>query len=408
MDTMLLRYNSRRVSVPLFITALSVGFLMFLLSAKATEILAYSVPIAPSIVVSEDDTIQKILQSEFDIRIADKYAGAQITDLGKGVKRIKFTKYFNSRPVKLNIIETDFSVNPRLMIKPSLAGQTLNNKAKIKSFNEQENAIVSVNGGFFKPQTGVPLGLLMVNGRVYTGDINNRVALGIFDDGFKMAQAKVDIKLSSKKHIIKVDNINQPRTLSTHVLVYDNLWGTNSPPAPKLGVVFSVHNGKITKVSTSSIPIPEKGFVISAPMSKVREIIKDKNLKLDIKITPDWHGVKHIISGGPYLVKDGDVYVDVSAQKLHSITGRNPRTAIGYTKEGNIIIITVDGRENASVGLTLNELAWFMKKLGCENAMNLDGGGSTVMYAKGQVLNSPVVSGGIAVSNAVVVVEDEV
>lgn len=79
----------------------------------------------------------------------------------------------------------------------------------------------------------------------------------------------------------------------------------------------------------------------------------------------------------------------MTAQKLASIGGRNPRTAIGYTKDNSLIMLTADGREGASIGLTLIELANLMKELGCVNAMNLDGGGSTVMYVKGKLLTNP-------------------
>ena len=409
MDTICLRSNERVLPPVWILAGMLACCLMLFVSVRATEVIAYSVPQVPEITSSDTEKLlEEFALTEFDWKIRNKYPGGQITDLGKGVKRIKVVRYFNSRPVKLNIIETDFTLNKNLVLKPAIAGKTLSNKAKIKKFSERENALVSVNGGFFKPQTGVPLGLLMIDGRVYTGDIYNRVAMGIFDDGFKMAQTKVDIKLASNKRVLNVDNINQPRTLASHVLVYDSLWGEISPPAPKGGFVFSVSKGKLVNVSNGAIAIPKDGFVISGPSSKVLEIIKDKRFKLSVNTTPDWKKVKHIISGGPYLIRNGQIYIDVSAQKLHSITGRNPRTAIGYTKEGNIIIVTADGREKASVGLTLNELAWYMKQLGCVDAMNLDGGGSTVMYGAGQVLNSPVISGGIAVSNAVLLVEDDV
>jgi len=62
-------------------------------------------------------------------------------------------------------------------------------------------------------------------------------------------------------------------------------------------------------------------------------------------------------------------------------------------------MLTADGREGASVGLTLSELAQIMKNLGCINAMNLDGGGSTVMFVNGKVVNKPAVSGGIPLSH---------
>ncbi len=92
----------------------------------------------------------------------------------------------------------------------------------------------------------------------------------------------------------------------------------------------------------------------------------------------------------------------MTAQKLGAVGGKNPRTAIGYTKDNNMIMVTVDGREGSSVGMTLMQLAGFMKSLECVNAMNLDGGGSTVMYVNGKIVNKPQVHGGISLSNALV------
>ena len=114
---------------------------------------------------------------------------------------------------------------------------------------------------------------------------------------------------------------------------------------------------------------------------------------------------EHIIGGGPYLVKNGNMYVDIKEEKFGAINGRNPRTAIGYTKNNELIIVTVDGREEASAGMTLWETSRLMKDLGCEYAMNLDGGGSSVIYVKGKIENSPAQKNGIALSNAIVISE---
>ena len=92
----------------------------------------------------------------------------------------------------------------------------------------------------------------------------------------------------------------------------------------------------------------------------------------------------------------------MTAQKLGAVGGKNPRTAIGYTADNDMIMVAVDGREGSSVGMTLMQLAGFMKSLDCVNAMNLDGGGSTVMYVDGRVVNNPQVRGGITLSNALV------
>ena len=66
-------------------------------------------------------------------------------------------------------------------------------------------------------------------------------------------------------------------------------------------------------------------------------------------------------------------------------------------------MLTADGREGASIGLTLMELAGLMKEFGCVNAMNLDGGGSTVMYVGGSVVNKPAVQGGIPLSHTLTI-----
>ena len=67
-----------------------------------------------------------------------------------------------------------------------------------------------------------------------------------------------------------------------------------------------------------------------------------------------------------------------------------------------MILVAVDGREGSSVGMTLMQLANFMKSIDCIGAINLDGGGSTVMYVNGKVVNNPQQAGGIPLSNAVV------
>ena len=201
---------------------------------------------------------------------------------------------------------------------------------------------------------------------------------------------------------IAVNNINQPRMLSTHILVYTPEWGKYSPAAPKYGVGLQVIDNKITKASANAVEIPQNGYVISGPKSILYALLDKKDVELSIKTNPDWDGVKHIISGGPYLVKNGEVFVDMTAQRLQAIGGRNPRSAIGYTKENNFIFVAVDGREGSSIGMTLMELANFMQSIGCVGAINLDGGGSTVMYVNGRVVNKPQQTGGIPLSNAII------
>lgn len=336
----------------------------------------------------------------FNQDIRRKYKNGVISDVDAGVKHIKLTKYYQGQPIRINIIEVNSDINPDLKLTPTLASDTLARKSTITNIAKKNNSIVAINGTFFKPATGVPLGTLMINKKMYTGPIYNRVAMGMFDDGYDMARIQLNSNLISKNNIIKVDNINQPRTLSTHLIVYTKEWGKTAPISPKYGKQISVSDGKIIETSTSALAIPEDGFVAVGPAQQLDKLSDDKNIKFETSTIPNWYNVNHIISGGPYLVKNGEVYVDMTEQKLGAIGGRNPRTAIGYTADNNLIIVTVDGRESSSIGMTLFELANLMKSAGCKNAMNLDGGGSTVLYVNGKIANHPQVQGGIALSNA--------
>lgn len=353
-------------------------------------------------IITEEESV-----SEFNAYISRKYANCKIYDVGKGIKHIKLVRYYQGRPVRLNVIEADLNVNPKLRVEPVLASTTLSRKASITAMAKRNNSLVAVNGAFFLPQTGCPLGTMMVDKKLYTGPVFNRVAMGIFDNGFAMDRVKLNATIKSGWNTIKLDNINQPRMSIAYTIAYTPDWGQLSPTTPKNGVQIVVSNNNITSITKSRVQIPKDGYVIVGPASVLGSLKVKEKISLDIKTLPDWENVNHIISGGPYLVKDGKVYVDIQDQKLLAIGGRNPRTAIGYTKDNHFIIVTADGREGSSICLTLKELAYYMQKIGCVNAMNLDGGGSTVMYVKGYITNKPPVKGGIALSNALTIAMDE-
>ena len=347
----------------------------------------------------------EIRSKEFDAKIKNKYPKAIIVDVDSGIKHIKLTNYYDGRPVKINVVEIDNKLAKKYELVPALASNTLNNREQIGEIARENNSIIALNGTFFKPQTGVPLGTLMINEKIYTGPIYDRVAMGIFEDGYDVARVKLDAKITSKNNTVRVDNINQPRMLATYVLVYTSDWGVSSPPTPKYGLQLAVEKDRIIKKSAAPLDIPHNGYVIAGPASLLSKFEVGENVNFDILTNPEWQGVKHIISGGPYLVKDGEVFVDMTAEKLGAIGGKNPRSAIGFTPENNLILVAVDGREGHSVGMTLMQLARFMKSIGCVQAINLDGGGSTVMYVNGEIVNSPQQKGGIPISNAILLKE---
>ena len=409
MDTTFARPNVEK----LLLLGVNLALLCGLISAQSVFVLADNVKIVNGIAVSPlvnntrlDASADKIIReenklAEFNQQISRKYRYGTIYTVEDGLKHIRMTKYYKGRPVRLNIIEADFNINPELKIAPVMASDKLQRKASISSMARKSNSLAAVNGAFFKPQTGCPLGTLMIDGKIYTGPIHNRVSMGFFEDGYAMERIQFNAYLKKGFDKIQVDNMNQPRMLSTAVIAYTPDWGAYSTITPKYGTQIVVADNEVTAITVSRATIPENGYVLVGPKSKLGGLKVGDRVNLNVSTSPDWDNVKHIISGGPYLVKDGEIFVDMTAQKLGCIGGRNPRTAIGYTKDNHIILITADGREGSSIGLTLNELAHLMQSLGCVNAMNLDGGGSTVMYVKGNIVNKPPIKGGIALSNAI-------
>jgi exopolysaccharide biosynthesis protein len=105
-----------------------------------------------------------------------------------------------------------------------------------------------------------------------------------------------------------------------------------------------------------------------------------------------------VVGGGPQLLRTGRVAVAAQAEGFHPlrsffdtfVKGRQPRTLAGVTEEGRLLLVTVDGRRPGwSVGMTLPEAARLMRSLGARDALNLDGGGSTTMVVRGEVVNRP-------------------
>lgn len=106
------------------------------------------------------------------------------------------------------------------------------------------------------------------------------------------------------------------------------------------------------------------------------------------------------------MVRDGELSLNGEEELFRSdvLQGRAPRTAIGVTASGELLLVTVNGRQpNISVGMSLAELGRLLIELGAVQAMNLDGGGSTTMVIRDLVLNLPSNGQERPVSNAILI-----
>ena len=146
---------------------------------------------------------------------------------------------------------------------------------------------------------------------------------------------------------------------------------------------YVIRNGKLyrdTSGNRDALVIQKNGEFkfVSESETSASELLQD--------------GALQVFSFGPVLLNNGEISVGEN-DEVGMAMASNPRTAIGYLGNNHYVFVVSDGRTSESAGLSLYELASFMKELGVKDAYNLDGGGSSTMIFKGEIINSPTTSG---------------
>ncbi|SFE49334.1 Exopolysaccharide biosynthesis protein [Peptostreptococcaceae bacterium pGA-8] len=148
---------------------------------------------------------------------------------------------------------------------------------------------------------------------------------------------------------------------------------------------YVIRNGQLLRSEMSSSE--QEDLVIYEDGNM--EIIKEGDITAEELLEK---GAVNVFSFGPGLIENGEIIVD-SSDEVGKAMASNPRTAIGRISDNHYVLVVSDGRTSESEGLSLSELAQFMKGLGVTTAYNLDGGGSSTMYFNGNVVNNPTTNG---------------
>jgi hypothetical protein len=153
----------------------------------------------------------------------------------------------------------------------------------------------------------------------------------------------------------------------------------------RAGRIYQARVRRINHLGNS--PIEPHTVVLSLSSDLTNQVPPLKpgdTVQLSTESIPDLSGVEVAIGGGPTLVQDSQIMSWKGWVHLPQ-----PRTALGWNKK-YIYLVEVDGRQlDLSLGMTFTQLAKYLHDLGCEQAMNLDGGGSATLWAFGEVKNSP-------------------
>jgi exopolysaccharide biosynthesis protein len=309
---------------------------------------------------------------------------------------IRYSSVHTTEPQSIHWIEVD--PGGVELVAVVARGQVLG-KETPSSMARRHDADAAVNGGFFVvrgPFAGEFDGLFAWEGRIISEPVHRRSSFAFCPDG----RVWIDqFDLATVAHLgrtsVDVDGINRHRSREEAVLFTSEFGPTTINEGPEL----VVDEGRIVKLADGGSRIPAGGFVL-ALSEPIPDVAPGTEVRLENRLAARMSGADiesdgcSIVSAGPALIRDGQVLDDYEAESPKFGPGfslkRHPRTAVGIREDGSLIFVVVDGRqEGLSVGMTLPELASFLKDKGAWDAYNLDGGGSSTMIVNGEVVNSP-------------------
>jgi exopolysaccharide biosynthesis protein len=306
------------------------------------------------------------------------------------------------------------------------------------SMAARHKAVAAINGGYFRTTgtfRGESVGLLMLGGKLISEPHYDRAAVGLITQsettqvilGHLRFVAEISVggrsgslRAQPARREVRhgVNGLNRPLS-KDELVVFTPEFHKTTLTTPD-GAEAVVRSGSVLTVRDhhGSSEIPADGFVVSAVgdsrewlLSNVRPGARIsfswRLTPLDPKQEALWRRASTILGGGPQLIKDGKVDITNVQEKVLPAfrNDRHPRTAIARLTSGKLLLLTVDGRQpGISVGMSLDMVANLLLEFGADEAINLDGGGSTTMVVRNKVVNRPSDSTGERpVSDAILV-----
>lgn len=355
------------------------------------------------------------------------YETSEKQTITSGATLENLVRFTDNGWLNINILRVDLS-NKYIQVDTLTNKNTIKKLTSTRTLAKDWGAVAAVNGSFFSSLgqgNGYSDGPVVQSGKIITAwseynRYSERMASFSIDNANKMMYNywKPEITLIAPNGKTKaVAQYNYPsRATYTDLTILDKKWDSKtigvSENYPDL-VEMIVDNGKVVEIRKAmpQTTIPENGYVVITRGAGGKFLIDNfkigDEVNMNIQTNPDWNNIKMSVSGSSILVKDGKIPGTFSYD-TPSISARHPRTLVGSSKDGKeLILVTVDGRQTSSIGLTQLESAQLMLELGAHNAMNLDGGGSTAMVSRKpgtndiNTVNSPSDGAVRAVSNAI-------
>lgn len=338
--------------------------------------------------------------------------GYEITTVAPGAQHIALRASNAAGNQNIHAVEFD-PKNPYTQLRAGKSQgyvwsvQTVNTIANnMSSTDGGDVAVAAVNGDFFTFGVGVPHGVFIEDGIILSTPPQYYAAFGltydnepfivrhgtILDKIFRIDGALVDVAGINMAHTKNADSL----MLFTEEYARGTKTGTET-----YELRCRVNYGEVRHGDTINFTIEEihnavgntalgDGYVVlsaqGARIADLKKLSVGDTLDMTFRFNEFWSNVKFAVGGIELLLKDGNVYstTDKSNQ---------PRTSVGIREDGTVVMATFDGRGAAgAAGMSYQSAAEAMRALGCVDALNLDGGGSTtfVLRKPGEMQTSVV------------------
>ena len=364
--------------------------------------------------------------------------------LARGVSHTRVVRA--AGPWIINVVRVDLR-RADLAVRHVRAREALSGRERVSEMVKRieasgESVLAAINADFFDLRTGANENNQLIDGEWWKGVRVTDSPFDTFDnvhaqfalDSLRrplLDRFAFDGWARSKDRAIPIIALNaNPSGTPEGTALYTARFGAESPrdtarqtaevaliPAGRRGdTLLYVRSGAPT--SSSGNAIPSNGALLAGYGARAREVAAladGDTVRITLGFTP--RPTKRgravplalIIGGWPRILRDGVNIAGNAASEEGTISRnaevRHPRTAVGFSRDSStLLLVTVDGRQEKSVGMTLTELAHLMRDLGAWQALNFDGGGSTTMVVQGEIANSPAdAAGEREVGNALVV-----
>lgn len=314
-----------------------------------------------------------------------------------GVVLENYNRFTTSGWISSHVLRVDLS-NENVKVDSIINKESTVVTSTVKNLAKDSGALAAVNGSFFDygvGNKGYAYGPVISSGQYDIAAYRNNTDLATFSLDkannalFTYWDTKIELITPTGERRF-VATYNRTNGTFNGLQIIDRKWGKTTPGATAKypeWLEMIVQDGIVKEFSQNkpSVEIPENGYVVLAAGSHINAILErfkvGDPVSYEITLNVDASNMQMALTGGSLLVKDGNIastFTDSTA-----VNSRQPRTAIGTSADGkNLIVVAVDGRTSKSIGMTQFELAEYMKELGCTNAINLDGGGSTTMVSR--------------------------